>query len=114
MTKKEINDHYIDKFIHSLENDMSSWKLSISSGMDGSFYEYRSPDYVNEAGTKTTFGFGTFSTGAWIDGLLSWREPFMNPFSKKYRRLKKAKAAVRLYLETKLEMEYNEILESAL
>lgn len=115
MTEKQrIDSIYIDRFIHSLENDWPNWTVSISSGMDGSFYDYRSPDYTNEAGKKTTFGFGTFNEGVWIDGYFSWSMPFLNPFTKRFWRLRSAKKMVRRYLESELQKKYLETLNKAL
>ena len=106
MKSKEINDIYIEKFIDSMENDFEKWQMNIYSGMDGSFFEYHSPDYHNEAGTRLSFGFGSCSTGAWIDGNLSWRLPFMNPFTKRYWRFKRAERKVKSFLINKHHLEH--------
>lgn len=106
MTEKEINDMYIEKFIDSMENDFEKWQMRIYSGMDGSFYEYHSPDYNNAAGTRISFGFGSCATGAWIDGHLSWRIPFLNPFKKRCWRFKRAEQKVKSFLINKDRQEY--------
>jgi len=106
MTKKEINKQYIERFIDSMENDFEQWKMNVYSGMEGNFYEYRSPDYHNEAGTRISFGFGTSASGAWIDGHLSWRLPLLSPFTKNYWRFKRAERKVKSFLINKDHQEY--------
>lgn len=114
MTKTEIDNQYIDRFISSMENDKLDWTISISAGMEGTFYDYRSPGYTNEAGVKTTFGFGSFSNGVWIDGHFYWSVPLLNPFTKRFWRFRRAKAEVQRHLKSELQKKYLETLKESM
>lgn len=46
---KLINNFYVSRMIDSLEQDYKNWKCITFCGMDGSWYEYRSPDYTNQS-----------------------------------------------------------------
>ena len=106
MTENEINNAYINRFIESMEKDFEKWTMRIYSGMDGSFHEYHSPDYTNEVGTRISFGFGSCTDGAWINGHLSWRLPLMNLFSKRFWRFKRSERKVKSFLINKERREY--------
>jgi len=83
-----------------MENNYKDWTMTVCSGMDGSFYEYRSPDYENENG-KICYGIGTCSTGAWINGMFRWSLPgsvLLNPFNRDFWRFRIAARKMKSYL----------------
>ncbi len=113
MTQKEMDNLYVERFIHSMENNYKDWTMTICSGMDGSWNEYRSPEYTNENG-RISFGMGMCNTGAWIDGLFRWGLPFSvltNPFDKRFWRYKKAERKMKRWLKAEQKRKYLEELE---
>ena len=116
MTKSETDKKYVDRFIQSMENDYEKWTMTVYSGMDGSWHEYRSPDYTNANG-RICFGFGLCNSGAWIDGMFRWSLPFgalFNPFSKTSWRFRAAERKMKRYLKSKAHQQYLEELNQSI
>jgi hypothetical protein len=107
MTRKEINQMYMQRFIASLENDFQNWKMTHCGGGGPGYYwtEYHSPSYENENG-RVSFGFSLNHEGAWVDGTFNWSVPFLNPFSKTFWRYRKATGEMKKWLQDKEEQEY--------
>jgi hypothetical protein len=107
MTRKEINQMYMQRFIASLENDFQNWEMMHCGGGGPGYYwtEYHSPSYENENG-RVSFGFSLSHEGAWVDGTFNWSVPFLNPFSKTFWRYRKATSEMKKWLQDKEEQEY--------
>lgn len=116
MTLKEANKLYVRKFIHSMENHYKDWTMTVYSGMEGSWDEYRSPDYPTTDG-KISFGIGACNTGAWIDGNLRWTLPtsvLLNMFSSDFWKFRRAARKMKSYLKQKAKEKYVEELNRAI
>ncbi len=113
MKKNEIDRMYMSRFIESMETDYMNWKMTHCAGPGMSWTEYHSPDYANENG-RVSFGWSLNHEGAWVDGYFSWSAPFLNPFSKTFRRFKKARKFMKNYLQEKEIKEYREKLKSVI
>jgi len=114
MDSKTINVFYLSRFIDSLELDIDKWSTSYCAGGDGqSWNDYHSPEYINSEGKRLQFAFTLCSTGAYIDGYMSWTIPFLNPFLSTHRRFVTASRKMKKLARGKAEEKYNQkLLES--
>jgi hypothetical protein len=113
MNKKQINELYIQRFIHSMEEDYQNWKMSHCAGPGWAWTEFHSPDYTNDTG-RISFGFSLNHVGAWIDGYFQWSLPVRNPFTKTFWRFRRAKNQMKNHLREAEEREYINRLNSVL
>jgi hypothetical protein len=113
-----INNFYFSRFIDSLEQDYEQWTMMYCGGGDGwTWTEYHGPTYTNDNGEKLQFAFTLNSTGAYVNGTMSWSLGFadrFNIFSERTRRFKKATVKMKSYLNKKQNTEYNKKLMDAL
>ena len=100
LTMKEINERYVNRIIESLENDKEFWTREVMCGMGGCFVDYYSPKYPTKNGGTLSFS-DKETLSAHIDGKIAWSVPFwlyLNPFSNKSRRLRRAMDTMVVYL----------------
>ena len=100
LTMKEINERYVNRIIESLENDKELWTREVMCGMGGCFVDYYSPKYLTKNGGTLSFS-DKETLSAHIDGKIAWSVPFwlyLNPFSNKSRRLRRAMDTMVVYL----------------
>ena len=115
MTTKQTNELYVQRFIHSLENDYQNWKMKHCAGPGLAWTEFHSPDYTNDNG-RISFGFSLCNNGAWIDGYFRWSLPLSttNPFTKTFWRFRKATRQMKRYLRNIEHQEYLAKLNSVI
>jgi hypothetical protein len=114
MNRKEIDAFYLSRFIDSLELDIDKWEVTSCSGWDGSSWsEFHGPEYTNSEGKRLKFAFTLCSTGAYIDGYMSWTIPCLNPFLSTHRRFVTASRKMKKLARSKAEEKYSQkLLES--
>ena len=113
--KKTIDNFYFSRFIDSLEQDKDKWIMKECAGGDISWTEYHGPEYKNEAGERLQFSFSLNYTGAYVNGIIMWKIPYvLNPFSHRCRRFMTAKRKMIEACKTRAIQEYNNILMNAL
>jgi len=113
--KLTTNELYLSRFIYSLEQDVEQWETTYSAGGYGqSWNEYHGPEYVNTEGERLQFAITLNSTGAYINGYMSWTIPFLNPFSYRCRRFIKAYRKMKKITKIKAQEQYNQKLLKAL
>jgi hypothetical protein len=115
---KSINRIYVQKLIDSLELDYKNWKREYYACAYGSWFEYTSPEYVNDNGETIVFCFTLNGDGAYINGYRSWTIPFyvigLYPFSKMSRKFFKLSRRMKKYLKNIDKDIYVEHLKEAI
>lgn len=116
MNNKQIDKIYLDRFIHSMENDYQNWTIQHCSAMGSSWTEFYSPTYENANGGRLSFGFCLNHTGVWVNGHFSWKIPFavLNPFNPIFWKFRRSKKGMKKYLESKEKELYLHNLKSVL
>jgi hypothetical protein len=114
----DINELYMDRFIISLEEDIDLWKRKdVGASTGETWSEWDGPSYTNEVGETITFGQNLLYTGCWINGRIGWTVGFwrfINPFSKKSRRLRKALRNMKYHVNQKRKREHLKTLKKSL
>jgi hypothetical protein len=116
LTMKEINEKYVNRIIESLENDKELWTREVMCGMGGCFVDYYSPKYPTKNGGTLQFS-DKYTLSAHIDGNIAWSVPFwlyLNPFSDRSRRLRRAMSTMVVYLIEKKDKEYKDKLTNSI
>jgi len=114
---KSINRIYVQKLIDSLELDYKKWKREYYACAYGSWFEYTSPEYVNDSGETIVFCFTLNGNGAYINGIYSWILPWyvlIPPFTNLSRRFYKASRKMKKFVKENKDAEYRDRLMKAL
>ena len=116
LTMKEINERYVNRIIESLENDKELWTREVMCGMGGCFVDYYSPKYLTKNGGTLSFS-DKETLSAHIDGKIAWSVPFwlyLNPFSNKSSRLRRAMDTMVVYLIDKDAQKHRDKLTNSI
>jgi hypothetical protein len=106
-----IDKIYMDAFLKSMKKDLKKWKLDIIGTIDGTYFQYKSPQY-----DRVRFVFGDY-VGAYINDQFDWYVPIAvlyNPFNEYFWKFRKSKKILRQYLNSKRNEKYSKKLEKAL
>lgn len=109
-----INDLYISRFIDSLEKDIDKWEKESYLICGDCWYEWYGPEYTNENNVRLKFVITSDSADAYIDGYMSWKVPFFNPFFKKHWMLIKAIRKMKKFTDVKCKEKYKSKLINSL
>jgi hypothetical protein len=100
---KKINQMYIDRITQSLIDDKDKWYREVMCGMNGCFVDYFSPKYKNKNGDMISFSDKS-GVSAYLNDKLIWEMNFwdyINPFSERSSKLRKAISEMIRYLDEK-------------
>lgn len=112
-----IDEQYLDLFIHSLTTDIDKWEHKACGGGDGSTWsEWIGPTYESDNGDKIYFSDCSLGRGCYINGGWGWSTgfTFFAIRSKRLNLLKEALKAMKAHVNSKLSIDRQQKLISAI